>query len=215
MRMSDRPTGTGNDAERPSPFAFRSFFETWAGNMISNLGGMIQLVGASWMMTSLTSSQQMVALIHASTAFPLVLLALIAGAVADNFDRRKVMLVAQAFMLVASAVLAVLAWIGGITPWLLLCLTFLIGCGNAFKIPAWQASVSEMVPRAALPGAVAYNSMGFNIARSAGPAIGGAVVAAAGPAWLPPCSAGARNPRHAAFRANDFSLPWPTVSVML
>src|SRR5690606_14569802 len=69
--------------------------------------------------------------------------------------------------------------LGLITPWLLLSFTFLIGCGSAFNAPAWQASVGDMVPRAELPGAVALNSMGFNIARSVGPAIGGAIVAAA------------------------------------
>jgi len=67
-----------------------------------------------------------------------------------------------------------------ISPWLLLLFTFLIGCGTAFNAPAWQASVGDMVPRKELPGAVALNSLAFNIARSVGPAIGGVIVAAAG-----------------------------------
>jgi predicted MFS family arabinose efflux permease len=92
------------------------------------------------------------------------------------------MLLAQIFMLLVSAVLSVFAWAGWLTPWLLLGFTFLIGCGTALNGPAWQASVGDLVPRAALPGAVAMNSMGFNIARSVGPAIGGAIVAAAGAA---------------------------------
>ena len=69
-----------------------------------------------------------------------------------------------------------------ITPWLLLFFTFLIGCGTALNNPSWQASVGDMVPRDVLPAAVALNSMGFNITRSVGPAIGGAIVAAAGAA---------------------------------
>jgi MFS family permease len=85
-------------------------------------------------------------------------------------------------MLIVSTALTVCAWMGLITPWLLLMFTFLIGCGAAFNGPAWQASVGDMVPRAHLAGAVALNSMGFNIARSVGPAIGGAIVAAAGTA---------------------------------
>src|SRR5690606_33503880 len=105
-----------------------------------------------------------------------------AGAVADNLDRRKVMLCAQAFMLIASLILAAAAWTGMLTPWSLLIFTFLIGCGTAVNGPAWQASVGDMVPRPMLPEAVALNSMGFNIARSVGPAIGGAIVAAAGAA---------------------------------
>ena len=66
------------------------------------------------------------------------------------------------------------------TPWLLLLFTFLVGCGTAFNGPAWQSLVGEMVPRSDLPAAIVLNSMGYNIARSVGPAIGGAIVAAAG-----------------------------------
>jgi MFS family permease len=124
----------------------------------------------------------MVALVQASVALPVMLLALAAGALADNRDRRLVMLGTQLFMLAVSIALATCTWAGLITPWLLLVFTFLIGCGAAFNAPAWQASVGDMVPRAELPGAVALNSMGFNIARSVGPAIGGAIVAAAGAA---------------------------------
>lgn len=149
---------------------------------LSNLGGLIQSVGASWMMTSIAGSADMVALVQASVALPLVLLSLLAGAMADNLDRRKVMLAGQVFMLIVSIGLAACAWSGLITPWLLLSFTFLIGCGAALNAPAWQASVGDMVPRAQLAGAVALNSMGFNIARSVGPAIGGAIVAAAGAA---------------------------------
>ena len=150
--------------------------------MASNFGGLIQSVGASWMMTSLAASPQMIALVQASTTLPIMLLSLWAGAVADNLDRRRVMLAAQGFMLSVSVALAVCAWMGLLSPWLLLSFTFLIGCGTAFNGPAWQASVGDMVPRSVLPSAVALNSMGFNIARSVGPAIGGAIVAVAGAA---------------------------------
>ena len=143
---------------------------------------MIQSVGASWMMTTLTTSPALVALVQSSVTLPIMLLSLAAGAIADNRDRRLVMLTAQGFMLAVSVGLAVCTWAGLITPWLLLAFTFLIGCGTALNGPAWQASVGDMVPRAALPGAVAYNSMNFNTARSLGPAIGGAIVAAAGAA---------------------------------
>ncbi|MBA3564561.1 MAG: MFS transporter [Gammaproteobacteria bacterium] len=143
---------------------------------------MIQAVGASWMMLSIAASPDMVTLVQAATTLPIVMFALVAGALADSFDRRKVMIAAQVFMLVVSAALAACAYLGLITPWLLLLLTFFIGCGAAFNGPAWQASVAEMVPREDLPSAVALNSMGFNVARSVGPAIGGLIVAAAGAA---------------------------------
>ena len=165
-----------------SPFRFPVFRSVWGASTISNLGAVIQSVGAAWMMTSIARSADMVALVQTSVTLPIMLLSLVAGAMADNIDRRKVMLGAQTFMLIVSIGLAVCAWTGFITPWLLLAFTFLIGCGSAFNAPAWQASVGDMVPRAQLPAAIALNSMGFNIARSVGPAIGGAIVAAAGAA---------------------------------
>jgi len=165
-----------------SPLQFPVFRGVWIASTLSNLGGLIQSVGASWMMTSIAQSADMVALVQASVTLPIMLLSLLAGALADSLDRRKVMLGAQFFMLAVSIGLSLCAWTGLITPWLLLMFTFLIGCGAAFNAPAWQASVGDMVPRAQLAGAVALNSMGFNIARSVGPAIGGAIVAAAGAA---------------------------------
>lgn len=163
-----------------SPFSVPIFRGVWMASLISNFGAMIQSVGAAWMMTSLTRSPEMVALVQSSTVLPFVLLSLLSGAVADNLDRRKVMLVAQGFMLCVSAMLAFFAWENWLTPWLLLGFTFLIGCGTAMAGPAWQASVGDIVSREQLPAAVALNSMGFNTARTAGPAVGGAIVAAAG-----------------------------------
>ncbi len=171
-----------DDPAATRPFAIPIFRTVWIASIVSNFGGMIQSVGASWMMTTLTTSPALVALVQSSVTLPIMLLSLAAGAIADNRDRRLVMLAAQGFMLAVSVGLAVCTWAGLITPWLLLAFTFLIGCGTALNGPAWQASVGDMVPRAALPGAVALNSMNFNIARSLGPAIGGAIVSAAGAA---------------------------------
>jgi predicted MFS family arabinose efflux permease len=165
-----------------APLQFPVFRNVWAASTISNLGGLIQSVGASWMMTAIAQSADMVALVQASLALPIVLLALIAGAMADSFDKRRVMLGAQAFMLIASLALAACSWLDLITPWLLLAFTFLIGCGTALQGPAWQASVGDMVPRVHLTEAIGLNSMGFNIARCVGPAIGGLIVATAGAA---------------------------------
>lgn len=165
-----------------SPFRHPIFRDVWIANLVSQFGGLIQSVGAAWLMLSIASSAEMVTLVQASTTLPIVMFALMAGALADNFDRRKMMIYAQVFMLLVSCALAACAFLGIITPWLLLLLTFLIGCGQAFNGPAWQASVGRMVPRNDLPSAVALNSMGFNAARSVGPAIGGLIVAAAGAA---------------------------------
>lgn len=165
-----------------SPFRHPVFRKVWIANLASQFGGLIQIVGASWMMLSIADSAEMVTLVQSSTTLPIVLFALLAGAFADSYDRRLVMITTQVFMLLVSVALAASAYLGLVTPWLLLLLTFLIGCGAAFNGPAWQASVADMVPREDLPSAVALNSMGFNVARSAGPAIGGLIVAAAGAA---------------------------------
>ncbi|MBB4633824.1 MFS transporter [Sphingosinicella soli] len=171
-----------DDPAAVRPFDVPIYKMVWIASMASNFGGMIQSVGASWMMTTLTTSPALVALVQSSVTLPIMLLSLTAGAIADNRDRRLVMLTAQSFMLVVSVGLALCTWAGWITPWLLLGFTFLIGCGTALNGPAWQASVGDMVPRAALPGAITLNSINFNVARSLGPAVGGAIVAAAGAA---------------------------------
>ncbi len=144
------------------------------------MGSLIQNVGAAWMMTAIASSDDLVALVQASLALPIMLFSLPSGAIADNFGRRKVMLVAQSFMLAVSVLLALSAYTGTLTPWLLLTFTFLLGCGNALNNPSWQAAVGDMVPRSDIPAAVTLNSMNYNLCRSVGPALGGLIVAAAG-----------------------------------
>ena len=163
-----------------APFRSRTFLRIWSASLVSNFGSLIQAVGASWLMTSLAPSPDYVALVQASTTLPIMLLALPSGAIADIWDRRLIMLIAQALMLVVSVALAVVTYSGYITPWTLLIMTFLIGCGTALYGPAWQSSVGEQVPREDIPAAVALNTMSYNMARSAGPAIGGIIVAAAG-----------------------------------
>jgi MFS family permease len=165
-----------------APLKSPTFRAIWLASLASNFGGLVQAVGAAWMMTSITTSANMVALVQASTTLPIMVFSLAAGAVADSFNRRRVMLVAQFFMLAVSVALTVVAWLGLLTPWTLLGFTFLIGCGTALNNPAWQASVGDIVPRAHLPAAVVLNSVGFNLTRSVGPAIGGLIVATAGAA---------------------------------
>jgi MFS family permease len=148
--------------------------------MGSNLGSLIQVVGASWLMAEMSPSAEMVALVQSASAMPVVVLSLLGGAIADNYDRRSVMLWSQAGMLAVAAALTALTWVGWTTPWTLLACTLLIGCGAAFVTPAWHASVGAIVPRAEVIGAVTLNTMGFNLARAIGPALGGAVVAAGG-----------------------------------
>ena len=163
-------------------FRNQTFRMLWFAALASNFGGLVQAVGAAWMMTTLSQSQSMVALVQTSITLPIVIFSLMAGVFADNFDRRRVMLIAQGFMLFVSVTLALLAFGGLLTPWLLLAFTFMIGCGTALHNPSWQASMGDIVSREELPAAVSLNSMGFNLMRSIGPAAGGAIVAIAGAA---------------------------------
>jgi MFS family permease len=172
-------------------FQNQTFRMLWIAALASNFGGLVQAVGAAWMMTSLTDSQSMVALVQSSVTLPIMIFSLLAGVFADNFDRRKVMLIAQSFMLIVSILLAIMACEGLLSPWILLGFTFLIGCGTALHNPSWQASMGDIVSRDELSAAVSLNSMGFNLMRSIGPAAGGAIVAIAGAA--------------AAFTVNAFS----------
>jgi MFS family permease len=181
-RIQGMPASATPRGSALAPLRNATFRAIWLASLGSNFGGLVQAVGAAWMMTSITTSANMVALVQASTTLPIMVFSLAAGAVADNFNRRQVMLIAQAFMLCVSAGLALAAWAGLITPWSLLAFTFLIGCGTALNNPSWQASVGDIVPRSELPAAVALNSVAFNLTRSVGPAVGGAIVATAGAA---------------------------------
>lgn len=163
-----------------APFKHRDFRVLWSATLISNLGGLVQGVGAGWMMTTMTDSHNMVALVQAATTLPIMIFSIAAGALADNFNRRSILIVAQSLMMLASLALAILTFFGLLSPWLLLAFTFLIGCGTALHNPSWQASMGDLVPRSELSSAVTLNSMGFNLMRSVGPAIGGIVVAVAG-----------------------------------
>lgn len=163
-------------------FRNRTFRSLWIAALASNFGGLVQAVGAAWMMTALSDKQSMVALVQGSVALPIMVFSLLAGVFADNFDRRRVMLIAQSFMFVVSVILTVMAFQNLLTPWTLLGFTFLIGCGTALHNPSWQATMGDIVSREELPTAVSLNSMGFNLMRSVGPAAGGAIVALAGAA---------------------------------
>ena len=163
-----------------SPLRYAVFRRIWTASLLSNLGILVLGVGAAWTMTQISSSTNMVALVQTSLMLPVALVSTPAGAIADMFDRRIVGIVALSIALTGSISLSVLAWLGVMTPALLLASCFIIGSGMALFGPAWQASVSEQVPAEALPSAVALNGISYNLARSFGPAIGGVIVASAG-----------------------------------
>ncbi|MDP0926637.1 MFS transporter [Paracoccus onubensis] len=167
-------------AATSAPLSFPVFRALWIATIISNVGTWMNDVGSAWLMTSLSPSPLLVALVQAATTLPMFLLALPAGAMADIIDRRKMLLAAQSLGLAAAAALSILTLLGFTTPWMLLGVTFLLGVSAALSAPVFQAIVPELVDKQALPDAVALNSLGVNISRAIGPALGGIIVAAAG-----------------------------------
>src|SRR5690242_15935297 len=167
-----------------APLSHRLFRALWIASLVSNVGTWMQNVGAAWAMTSLSPSPLMVALVQSATSLPVFIVGLPAGAIADIVDRRRLLLVTQTWMLVAAALLAGLAFVDLMTPTMLLVLTFALGIGAAMNTPTWQAITPEVVPSSELTRAVALNALPINIGRAIGPAIGGVLVAAAGPALV-------------------------------
>src|SRR5207247_9841595 len=123
----------------------------------------------------------MVSLVQSATTLPLFLLSLPAGALADVLDRRRILLLAQVWLFLVTALLGVLTIIGVVQPWMLLAITLAIGAGSAIDLPAWQSIIPEAVPREELPAAVGLGSIAINIARAGGPAIAGVIIVAGGP----------------------------------
>jgi MFS family permease len=163
-----------------APLRHATFRRIWLASLLSNLGLMIQGVGAAWAMTQMTSSANKVALVQTALMLPIMLISMPAGAIADMYDRRVVALVSLSIALVGATALSVLTFLGLVTPDILLVFCFIVGSGMALFGPAWQSSVSEQVPAETLPSAVALNGISYNIARSFGPAVGGIVVATSG-----------------------------------
>jgi MFS family permease len=153
------------------------FRDRWLASIVSNLGSWMQDTAGTWLMAMLTVSPLLIALMQTAASLPVLLLGVPAGATADIFDRRRLLIFWQTWMLVTVALLSVLTMTGTIGPWTLLGLTFLLNVGSAMNNPAWQAIVPELVPRSELPDAIALNSAGFNLARAVGPALGGLAVA--------------------------------------
>jgi MFS family permease len=159
---------------------FRAF---WIASLASNFGTWIHEIGAGWLMTKLDSSPEMVAAVRTAMSLPIVLFAIPAGVLADRVDRRRLLLMTQWLMLWTTATLATLTVTGFMTPWLLLSLSLVMGFGLVVHVPTWQASVPELVPKHQIARAVALGSISFNLARAAGPAIGGILIASAG-VWI-------------------------------
>lgn len=167
-----------------SPLRFPLFRVMWVAMTISNIGTWMNEVAVTWLMATLAPSNLMIALIQTATTLPFFLLAYPAGALGDIFNRRILLLVLHLWMLLSAVLLVALTQQGLTTAWWLLILTFALGAGNAMMRPPWSANIPTFAPREHLSNAVTLNSLSTNISKAIGPAIGGLLIAASGPALV-------------------------------
>jgi MFS family permease len=165
-----------------APFRQTTFAVLWIATVLGNTGSFMRDVASAWLVTDLSSAPAAVAMIQAASTIPVFLLAIPAGVLSDILDRRKLLITMQLVLASVSATLMLLSYTGVLTVGVLVALTFVGGVGAALASPTWQSIVPELVPRQDLKNAVVLNSLGFNIARSIGPAAGGLLLAALGAA---------------------------------
>jgi MFS family permease len=171
---------TRDSASLWRPLRVPTFRNLLIADVVSDIGTFMQNVGAAWLMVSLGAGPIYVALTQTAASLPYFLLALPAGSAGDIFDRRKLVLFTESWMMGVALLLSVLAIAGLMSPWLLLVLTFALSAGDAFETPTWRAILPELVPKDDLAPASALNGIEFNLARAVGPALAGVVIAAAG-----------------------------------
>jgi len=163
-----------------APLRVTAFRSLWLALLASNIGTWMQLVGAQWLLIDEPNASTLVAVVQTSLMLPALLLSLPAGAVADSFDRRQLLIVVQGYLVLVGVALAGLTAADQMPPALLLTLTFGLGVGQALTMPAWQALVPDLVPRNTLPAASALGGISVNAARAVGPAVAGLLIAHVG-----------------------------------
>jgi MFS family permease len=163
-----------------APLRLRTFRWLWLGVLISTTGTWMQTVGAQWLLVDAPNPAALVALVQAANTLPVMLLALPGGVLADSLDRRWLLFGVQVYFFAAGILLAVLTAVGQMPPALLLAFTFALGVGVAMQLPAWGASIPELVPRAQLRAAARLDLVSVNVSRAIGPVVAGLVIAHAG-----------------------------------
>lgn len=171
----------GRQISRTMPaLAYRDFRLFWSGQLVSLIGTWIQSVAQQWLVLKITGSAFDLGLVTAVQFTPLLLLALVGGAITDVVPKRNLLLITQVLAGMLALALGLLVSTGTVRYWHVLVIAGMLGTVNAFYVPARQAFVAEVVEKEALLNAVALNSAIFNAARVVGPAIGGILVAVLG-----------------------------------
>ena len=163
-----------------APLRIGIFRALWLAVLVSNIGTWMQTVGAQWLLVNQPHASILVALVQTADMLPDVLLAYVGGVLADTVDRRLLLIIVQGCQVIIGLVLTILTIVGQMPPALLLTLTFILGAGSAFSVPAYQALIPDLVPRPQLQSASALGSINVNLARAVGPAIAGVLITRVG-----------------------------------
>jgi predicted MFS family arabinose efflux permease/quinol monooxygenase YgiN len=170
-----------------APFHHRAFSVIWIATVVSNIGGWMYSLACGWLMTGLDSDPLTVSLVQVANNLPMFLFAIPAGALVDIVGRRLFLIWGETAVTLTATAFAALVWLHLITPVSLLVFTFIVTVASAVTAPAWQAVVPQLVPKSEMPAAIAANSVGINVSRALGPALGGVMVATLGiaaPFWF-------------------------------
>lgn len=159
-----------------APLRLPVFRALWIASLVSNMGTWMHGVGAAWLMTELSKDARLNALVSACESLPMFLLSLPAGALADIFDRRKLLAGMQLWACAVTGMLALSTFAGLTGAGVLLSFTALLAVGSALSQPAWQSITPEIVKRSHYSAAVGLGGISWNIARVVGPALGGALI---------------------------------------
>jgi MFS family permease len=170
----------GSASSAWAPLRIGVFRSLWIAGLVSNVGTWMQTVGAQWLVVHDAHAAILVSLVQTAYTLPAVLFALVAGVLADIFNRVRLLVAVLAGMTVAGAALTALTAAHRMPPALLLMFTFVLGTGAILIAPAYQSLVPDMVPRAEVPAASALSSININLARAIGPAIAGVLIAQIG-----------------------------------
>ena len=182
-----KPEASPPAKSRWGVFANSAFTVILIASAVSTIGDAMFDTASSWLMTSLNPNPLMVSAVQIAITLPMFLLTLPAGAIADIFDPRKLLISVQVFVAIVAFAFAATIWLNWHSPGLLLTATFLLGVGGALSAPAWQLIAPILVPRQELDKAIAVNNASYNVGRAVGPALGGLSIAAFGvdfPFWI-------------------------------
>src|SRR5450759_3010385 len=159
-----------------SAFGYRDFSLLWSGAFLSNLGTLIHTTALLWYVNRLTNSNAWVGAVNFASFVPIILFVLYAGSLADRINRRKLILLTQAAMMIVALALGITTSLGWSSMWLIMSLTVFMGLAFAFSFPAWRAMIPDLVPPKDLLNGVALDAAGYNMARFVGPALGALII---------------------------------------